>query len=53
MPEALIWGEPVTVQRKWRAREKCKNKRDRAVRERREQNAMNYRKRQKRPGLAS
>lgn len=32
LPGAPIWGEPVTEQRKWRAREKCKNKRDRAER---------------------
>lgn len=47
MPGALIWGEPMTVQRKWRAKEKCQNKRDWEKEQREEQNAMNYRKRQK------
>lgn len=58
MPGALIWREQVTAQRKRRAREGEKKER---IREREkekkkqgeEQNAMNYRKRQKRPGLAS
>lgn len=52
-----LGGEPVTVQKgkKWRARgkKKCEKERVGEQEQREEQNVMNYRKRQKRPGLAS
>lgn len=56
LPGALIWEEPMTVQRKMESKrgvQEYKRDGDKKKKQSEEQNAMNYRKRQKRPGLAS